>query len=192
VVGAHDHRVDVRQLVDDQAVAVDANRHDLEPRGGDRRPPPPVARILDSDPTRALRAEDFPKRQQRLGRAREDPRSVRHGDRAARARQERRQLEPQLAGAEGLAVGEVAAPGAQQRRARRREPFRTREEREVREARRTGARDRCIRVDPHIGGRPSRRGDRRGGAAAHIDVALGGELRVRADDDAARHPEVRG
>jgi hypothetical protein len=54
MIRAHDDCRDVRQLIDAQALVVDADRHDLEARGRQGRSAPAVPGVFDGD---ALRAE---------------------------------------------------------------------------------------------------------------------------------------
>jgi hypothetical protein len=55
VLGAHDDGRNVRELVDTETSLVDADGHELEAGGGERRRTPAMARVLDRDSRHASR-----------------------------------------------------------------------------------------------------------------------------------------
>ena len=89
VLGAHDDGRNVRELVDTETSLVDADRHELEAGGGERRRTPAVARVLDRDARRASRPQDRREHEERLRRAGEDALPVGGADHAARPSEER-------------------------------------------------------------------------------------------------------
>ena len=197
MIRADDHRRDVvGEPLDAEAVRVDGHRHELEAGGAKDAGPPAVARILDRDPRRSRLAQHRGDREERVRRAGKDAGAIGGCEDAARAREERREPAAKRNRAIRLAVGEIRVRGLLQRRARRSQPLRAWEEREVRQV---GAqvvasrRDGDVDLDGALLGRRMRdRGDRGRGTATQRQIALRRELRVRADDDAPGDAEVGG
>ena len=151
-----------------------------------------MAGILDAEPPRAVQAQHVREREERVRRAGVHADPVVAADRPARAREKRREPLAELERSERLAVREVGVGGAAHRRAACREPRSAREEREVGQI---GAQVEARGGDVHVllevrrRLERQRRDDRRC-APARDEVALGCELRVRTDDDAARELEI--
>ena len=152
-----------------------------------------MPRILDADASRAGRAKDLGHELQPLGDAAGDDHVIRGDARPARTVQIAGQGVPQLRHATATQVPESVRGRRCQHAAKRPQPRRAREL-VGRQVVRGGSRSRSP-VAQLIGRRLDRArdaSDARGSAGAADQVALGGELLVRRDDDAARHAELRG
>ena len=194
LVGRRDeHRVGGgrRERVDVDPLGVDRDRDELEPAPRGDLPDRRMARVLDRQPSPPGPDEDGADEADRLREARADERVLRVADDPADATQVAAERLAQLRGAADVAVGELAVGGAPESGAIRPQPL----------VAGKGAVVGHVRpqvVEPGLVGRERTRPWRHLDAARddgwcvppEPEVALGAELRVRGDDEAAGDAEL--
>jgi hypothetical protein len=192
-----DHRPGVRgdEPVDPETVVVDGDRPPFEPGGRDRRPVFRIRRVLDRDRPDAPAAEGLGREREALGEARDDDHAVRIRGGSPDAVQVGREGRPQLGHPLAALVGEPIARRGGEDPAERPEPDGPRELADLRPARPEIEHDGRRRRESAGGLRRrsdgGRSGDARRATTAAHQVALGGQLLVRLDDDPARDAELR-
>ncbi len=195
VRGRHEQRVggDVGERVGAQAVCVDGDRNWLESAVCDDTAMDEEARVLDGDPSRAAGVQRAADERDPLCQAARDKRPLSAGGDTAGAPEVARERDPQLRCADRICVPERRVGHVPHDGAQRAQPCRAREACEVRHAGVEVLRQRAREPGGrwHLRG-PGRCGDERPGAAPRRQVALGRQLRVGLDDDAAGDAQLAG